>query len=210
LNASVASQTTDGVRVLPRQGRSRAVVDAILEAAAQLLEQEGEAGLNTNVVSERAGVSIGSLYRYFADKEAILLALARRETASVQMAMRLALTENAGIAADRAAIRAFLGAFAGRTIVRRLALKRIIENDGSAHDDGAGIAALLRDSHGQPLPDLRAFVLLRALLGAIRAAVFERPALLASPEFEDELVCLARRYANAAIGTGLKSPEDQA
>lgn len=210
MNASVASQTTDGVRVLPRQGRSRAVVDAILEAAAQLLEQEGEAGFNTNVVAERAGVSIGSLYRYFADKEAILLALARRETETVQLAMRAALGQRSDLASDRAAIRAFLSAFAGRPGVRRIALKRIISHDGSAHDGGAGIEALLRDSQGGVLPALRAFILSRALLGAVRAAVLDRPELLGSAEFEDELVCLARVYANTKIGPGLNRSEDTA
>jgi AcrR family transcriptional regulator len=210
LNTSLASQTTDGVRVRPRQGRSRAVVDAVLEAAAQLLEAEGEAGFNTNAVAERAGVSIGSLYRYFADKEAILLALARRETETVRLAMRQALGQRTGLAPDRAAIRAFLGAFAGRPGVRRLALRTILARDGSAHDGAGGIEALMRDSKGRPLPELRAFVLSRALLGAIRAAVNERPELLMSPEFEDELVCLSRVYANATAGPGLTHSGDTA
>ncbi len=63
----------------PRQARAAALVDAILEAAARILETEGIAALNTNAVAERAGASIGSLYQYFPGKEALLAALIRRE-----------------------------------------------------------------------------------------------------------------------------------
>jgi AcrR family transcriptional regulator len=62
----------------PKQARSQATYDSILEAAGQMLEREGAEGLNTNRIAERAGVSIGTLYQYFPDKAAILLATARR------------------------------------------------------------------------------------------------------------------------------------
>ena len=66
-------------RRTPKQARSRATVEAIVEAAAQVLERKGPEGLTTNGVAERAGVSIGTLYQYFPDKQALLLAAARRE-----------------------------------------------------------------------------------------------------------------------------------
>ncbi len=65
-------------RKQPRQQRSRATWDAILDAAAQLFGQMGYAATTTNKVAERAGVSIGSLYQYFPDKDALLMALAER------------------------------------------------------------------------------------------------------------------------------------
>lgn len=65
----------------PKQARSQATYDSILEAAEQMLEREGADGLNTNRIAERAGVSIGTLYQYFPDKAAILLATARRSLA---------------------------------------------------------------------------------------------------------------------------------
>ena len=65
-------------RKKPRQQRSRATWEAILDAAAQLFGQSGYAATTTNKVAERAGVSIGSLYQYFPNKDALLTALAER------------------------------------------------------------------------------------------------------------------------------------
>jgi AcrR family transcriptional regulator len=65
----------------PKQARSQATYDSILEAAEQMLQREGPDGLNTNRIAERAGVSIGTLYQYFPDKAAILLAMAQRSLA---------------------------------------------------------------------------------------------------------------------------------
>ncbi|TDE51562.1 TetR/AcrR family transcriptional regulator [Nonomuraea mesophila] len=60
----------------PRQQRSRETVAAILEAAAQLFQRHGYTATTTNKIAERAGVSIGSLYQYFPNKDALLVALA--------------------------------------------------------------------------------------------------------------------------------------
>ena len=65
-------------RKSPRQRRSRAAVEAIIEAAARILETEGPAGFNTNAVARRAGVSVGSLYQYFPGKQALIAELSRR------------------------------------------------------------------------------------------------------------------------------------
>lgn len=57
------------------------MVETIVEAAARILETRGLAGFNTNAVAERAGVSVGSLYQYFSNKEALIAALSARERA---------------------------------------------------------------------------------------------------------------------------------
>jgi AcrR family transcriptional regulator len=62
-------------RKIPLQKRARATYDAIVEAAAQVVARDGLAGFNTNVVAARAGVSIGSLYQYFPNKDALMVAL---------------------------------------------------------------------------------------------------------------------------------------
>src|SRR5688572_32794194 len=62
----------------PTQPRSRATVEAILQAAAYILVEEGWQALTTNRIAERAGVNIASLYQYFPNKEAIVAELQRR------------------------------------------------------------------------------------------------------------------------------------
>jgi AcrR family transcriptional regulator len=66
-------------RKAPLQRRSAETVAVILEAAARILERHGFEGFNTNAVAERAGVSIGSLYQYFPNKDALLSGLIERE-----------------------------------------------------------------------------------------------------------------------------------
>lgn len=65
----------------PVQKRSKATVDDILSAAAQVFEAHGYAAGTTNRIAERAGVSIGTVYQYFPSKEAIAVALLERHIA---------------------------------------------------------------------------------------------------------------------------------
>lgn len=62
-------------RKRPRQSRAQATVDAILEATAHILVDVGWDNLNTNEVARRAGVSVGSLYQYFSNKQSLLAEL---------------------------------------------------------------------------------------------------------------------------------------
>jgi AcrR family transcriptional regulator len=62
-------------RKAPRQRRSRQLVEDILEAAIRVLSREGARRFTTARVAETAGVSVGSLYQYFPNKEAILFRL---------------------------------------------------------------------------------------------------------------------------------------
>ncbi|HTQ08278.1 MAG TPA: TetR/AcrR family transcriptional regulator [Polyangiaceae bacterium] len=66
-------------RKRPRQARSTELVGAILKAAIRVLERDGAAAFTTIRVAERAGVSVGSLYQYFPNKESILFRLQEDE-----------------------------------------------------------------------------------------------------------------------------------
>jgi AcrR family transcriptional regulator len=68
----------------PRQARSAATFDAIVEAGARILRDGGYEALTTNRVAETAGVSVGSLYQYFPNKEAILVEMVRRHLADLE------------------------------------------------------------------------------------------------------------------------------
>jgi len=62
-------------RKVPAQARSQETVSVVLEASARILESDGLRGFNTNAIAAKAGVSVGSLYQYFPNKDAIVLAL---------------------------------------------------------------------------------------------------------------------------------------
>jgi AcrR family transcriptional regulator len=81
-------------RKKPAQSRAAVTVHAILEAAANILERQGFEGYTTNEIAARAGVSIGSLYQYFPNKDAVTIALIERETAGMvdEVVAALALT----------------------------------------------------------------------------------------------------------------------
>jgi len=63
----------------PRQARSIATVNAILDATVQILDREGFDAATTTRIAEVAGVSVGSLYQYYSHRDAILKALQDRE-----------------------------------------------------------------------------------------------------------------------------------
>lgn len=76
------------MRKRPQQARSRALVEAIVEAGARILGRLGWAGFTTNAVAEAAGVSVGSLYQYFPDKHALIGAIRRRHLQDCLCAVR--------------------------------------------------------------------------------------------------------------------------
>ena len=65
-------------RKQPRQARSQALVEAILDAATRIMVRDGREAANTNAIAREAGVSIGSLYQYFPNREAVLASLLHR------------------------------------------------------------------------------------------------------------------------------------
>jgi len=75
------------LRRVPRQARSRERLARMLDAAEELLVTEGPAALTTTRVAAAAGVSVGSLYQYLPDKEAIVEALANRYLAEFEALM---------------------------------------------------------------------------------------------------------------------------
>jgi len=71
-------------RRAPKQQRSRQTMEAVLEAVPRVLKRHGAHAITTNRVAEAAGVSIGSLYQYFPDKQSIFMALHERHVDGVR------------------------------------------------------------------------------------------------------------------------------
>jgi AcrR family transcriptional regulator len=193
-------QASVTMRKSPTQARAAHTVDAIVEAATQILQSDGEDRLTTNRIAERAGVSIGSLYQYFADKEAIVEAIAERERDRIVGVVVKSLSDVNREDFEkvmREVIRALIGAFARRRRARRIVLMTMLrrwQNAPERHgtDEVArflvNAAASANPPGGRPMTPVAAFVVTRALMGAIRSAVLENSPFLETQEFEDELV----------------------
>ncbi|MFN2272343.1 MAG: TetR/AcrR family transcriptional regulator, partial [Anaerolineae bacterium] len=82
------------MRHRPQQARSQERVDLILDTAAKFIAEVGYEAVTTNAIAERAGISVGSLYRYFSDKEAILRGLTVRHLEQVRAIYDQVFTED--------------------------------------------------------------------------------------------------------------------
>lgn len=88
----MAAMPSAPARRRPKQERSRAKVDAILDAADAIVATDGTDGLTTTLVAERAGVAVGTLYQYFDGVPAIVDALVARHADRYTESLRVALT----------------------------------------------------------------------------------------------------------------------
>lgn len=190
------------------------IVDAILDAAAEILADGGYAALTTNQLAERAGVSIGSLYHYFPNKEAIIATLAKRmqdRAAKLLEARRREVPERA---AKEQLVRALtstlvaqeLGSVATRRALLMDVPRRWVE--AAERERGALVHRLLsellseRESVRDGDDELMGFVLAHAVRGVIEGALIHRPDLFASAELRDELLELVSRYTASASTPG--------
>jgi AcrR family transcriptional regulator len=202
-------QAPDAKRRIPRQTRAGETVAAIVEAAAQVLEAGGLPAFTTNAVAERAGVSIGTLYQYFADKNALLLALAREEMKVALAQVSRALQGESDPSVEgrvRAMVRTLINAFRGRQRARKAVIQAVLAQ-GIGVELMAPVASFIAAAGEEvgkgptaTLPALsreQVFVLSRALMGAIRAAVLEEQPFLRAKSFEDEVVRLVVAYLAA-------------
>ena len=202
-------QAFDSTRRTPLQSRAIDTVETIFEATARILQTEGRAGLNTNRVAELAGISIGTLYAYFPNKDAILLAMARRETEAVRASVAKALTDDLQHTNEspvRLAIRALIKGYGRRNKARRILMETLI---AAGHSDEiaspvqaiadliAAKGAHLLPANTKPPSPIALFVLTRAVDSVVRAATYEDAKFIASQEFEDELTRLVLAYVTA-------------
>jgi AcrR family transcriptional regulator len=84
-------------RKIAAQQRSRATVDALVEATARILVKDGFDKASTNRIAALAGVSVGSLYQYFPCKEALVAAVIERHQQEIMQMVR---RELAGVLAE--------------------------------------------------------------------------------------------------------------
>jgi AcrR family transcriptional regulator len=197
------------MRKRPSQGRSRVTVTSILEAADRILRTDGYAAASTNRVARVAGFSVGSLYQYFRDKQAIVLALIDRELAVEAEDVRERLERSISLAPREAALAAFDVLLARRSA--RAHLYRTLDGHGPelgtssilehlVRAQASTLADALQRIGAQVLPrstrsiDARVFVMSRLALSASYAMAVDAPAGVAAAALRDEFAAAVERY----------------
>lgn len=139
-------KSTIAQRKQPTQERSSRLVDAILQAAVRVLRRDGAAGFNTIRVAEQAGVSVGSLYQYFPNKQSILARLQEDEWEETGEMLEAILTDTTRPpdARLRAAMREFF-----RSECDEAPMRRALGDAASVY--GTSLQARERRRRGMPI-----------------------------------------------------------
>jgi AcrR family transcriptional regulator len=197
-------------RKFPRQSRSTATVDAIVEATAQVLATHGYEGATTGRIAERAGTSVGSLYQYFPTKEALLVAVGERHLREMMAVFESLVPPNVADApleeGIHALVKAALDAHAAEPALHRVLTAqamRIGELDFIVETEKmlvALVAGLLRQRSDlrDVDPELAAWIIVRTVEALTHSAVLDRPELLERPELGAEITHLVLAYVKKA------------
>jgi AcrR family transcriptional regulator len=170
-------------RKQPRQRRSRETVAVILEAAARVLEQRGLEGYNTNAVAERGGISVGSVYQYFPNKDALTLAL-------------IAKFEDALLAKVRDAV----ARSEGKSLTASLSL--VVRAQIEAHAERAGLNRILEAEEDRLRPPSAAPAATRELKDLVAALLARHRREIARPVDDDvieDLIVISRAMIDRAL-----------
>lgn len=190
-----------------RTTQGRAIVDSLLEAAERVVAQAGSVNaIRMNDLARLAGVSVGSVYHYFPNRQAIIAELARRlEGRGLELAAAAigSAGQHSTLEAVRAMVKLLGSSQLGDRAMRRSLLRDVpaswIEVESKAVDDTVqgAIIALLRERQdeidGHELP-LKTFMIYHAVESVIERTLMQRPELLKSDAFWDQLTQLAWRF----------------
>ena len=190
-------RSAENRRRAPSQARSRATVEAILTATAQILSREGPEAATTKAIAARAGVSIGSLYQYFGGQGEIIDTLARRHVDEMRAVLSDALAELIRLPIADAVPRLMQALIASHQVDPELdhVLHRLQPmQDGAIIDEfqdfSATVAAAALRSHPDVEvgdPELVGALLTEAAAGILRETLRRHPERLDDPTLERAL-----------------------
>lgn len=203
----VRSQAPLAPRKVPSQERSRATVEAIVQAATYILTEHGWEGLTTNAIAVRAGVNVGSLYRFFPNKEAIVAELQRRHAVTTRSDLRKALELLPVQPSLNSALTLIVKMLIDEHRVAPAVHKAISEElpralRGTTQDTERmrkEFAKALRPfMKNVPDPELAIYVIGVSAHAVIHSVTADRPELLQKPRLISELVALLENYLRRA------------
>ena len=193
-------------RNAPKQSRSRETVHAILEATIRILDREGSDAASTTRIAEVAGVSVGTLYQYFENREAIFDALQDREFERATEFMAQVLSEANGCSEQqlaRAVIEGLLALYAQSPALHRLLAieglrvtptERVLAFDTRVVGLIRSFLATGHLSIRRDNLDAAAFVIYQSVRATMLARLLEEPPGLHDEALIEEMTDLVVRY----------------
>ena len=191
------------------QERSRATVDALVEATARILVRDGFDRASTNRIAEEAGVSVGSLYQYYPSKEALVAAVIGRHNRDLMQVARRALAQIATQPIEigvRTLVAAAIEAHRvdpklHRVLAEQTPRTGALEDVEAFSQEYYGLFRAYLEGRGDELRavdlDLAAFVCVTTIEALTHTAVLHRPDILAgeaAASLIDEATRLVLRY----------------
>jgi AcrR family transcriptional regulator len=176
------------------QDRSRATVDALIEATARILVREGFDKASTNRIAEEAGVSVGSLYQYYPSKEALVAAVIDRHHQEIMQVVREALAEVASQPVEKAVRRIVAVGIEAHRIdprLHRVLAEQIprtgrLENVEALNREGYAFFKAYLEGHRDEIRvvdlGLAAFVCVTSIEALTHTAVLNRSKMLSDEE----------------------------
>jgi AcrR family transcriptional regulator len=207
------------VRRNPTQRRAVATVDAVLDAVIRVLKREGFSALTTNRISEVAGVSIGSVYQYFADKSAIFAALHQRHIEQIDRLIASTLVKHAAAPLDeliKALIEAMVDAHTEDPELFALLASEVPHRAGTTQDFATRLHGVFRLAISAKAPELEkrgdldkvVFVVANMVDSISHAAALRRPSGVSLAEARTEAIKAVLAYLHEAVFTNLIELED--
>lgn len=184
---------------LPSQARARATYDAIVKAAARVLEKRGYAALTTNHVARRAGIGIASLYEYFPSKEAVVAAVVEENVDAIVFELEAALLSLIGRFPPDVAVRQWISVMFDAVEKRRVLMTVLLGEVPFLHQVPAmvelrnkllSLSARGEALGGQPAPEHRealTYLLPIMVSNAVTEAILRPPPHLSRKELEAAL-----------------------
>ena len=202
-------QGTFAPRKTPVQARAAVTVDAIAEASIQVLLAGGLDSLTTTRVAARAGVSVGTLYQYYPNKQALLLSVLEQHLRHVAEAVERACAAQHGCplrSMAEAAVAAFIDAKMERAdisvalyaVASDLNGEKIVSRAGNRARQA--MARMLATAPGVEFPQVQftAMLLMAAMSGATRAVLESGATPKAVQMMREQLRLLCLGYLRAA------------
>jgi AcrR family transcriptional regulator len=192
-------------RKLPRQERARVTVEAILQATTHILTEKGYDQTNTNLIAELAGVSIGSLYQYFPNKESLMVALMEQHSQEIAALVESKLNhlfDDPPEIAIPELVKAVVAVHSINPRLHQVLSEEIPRSERlKMHQTDDRIAKLLqeylkrwRDRLQPQNIEMTVFILSRTVESLCHSAVIEHPQLMRDGKFEQEVSDLMLSY----------------